>query len=91
MPKLVDAAATTAWTRRAVEFSDASLETVAAEFNRHTGSSISIEDADLRDYKVNGVFQAYDVDSFLSYLRHLPGVVVTRGSHEEVRVRRQQP
>jgi transmembrane sensor len=90
-PMLVDAAAATAWTERVVSFADSSLESVAAGFSRHTGARISIEDASLRDYKVNGVFQAYDLESFVGYLEQLPGVVVTRGPNDELRVLRRAP
>ncbi len=84
---LQDAASETAWAREEIKFASARLRDVAAQFNRHTGASIEIEDESLRDYRVSGVFQAYDLDSFLAYLGQFDGVVIERDG-DEVLVRR---
>jgi transmembrane sensor len=86
-PVTVDARSATAWARTEVSFNGARLEDVAAQFNRYTGANMAIEDPLLRDYRISGVFQAYDLDSFLAYLGHLEGVAVERHG-DEIRVAR---
>ena len=85
-PTTVDVKPATAWTRNEVAFAGERLEDVAAQFNRYTGARIAIEDAGLRDYRVSGVFQAYDLDSFVAYLSRFEGIAVERNG-EEIRVR----
>lgn len=85
--ELPDATAVIAWTRKEVTFAATRLEDVAAQFDRYTGASIEIEDEALRNYRVSGVFQAYDLDSFLAYLKQFQGVVVEQEG-DEVRVSR---
>ncbi len=64
----VDARAATAWLRRELIFSEQRLADVAEEFSRY-GVPIEIEDPALRDYRVSGVFSAYDTESFVAFLR----------------------
>jgi transmembrane sensor len=77
-PEPVDVRLVTAWSHREVTFSGARLTDVAEEFGRSTGARIHIEDARLRDYRISGVFQTYDLDSFVSYLEQFEGVAVKR-------------
>jgi len=88
-PRSIDTQSAIAWTRRVMTFSGTRLEDVAAQFNRHTGAHIQIDAPGLKDYKVNGVFQAYDVDSFVEYLRQFSGVTVMRNG-DDVRVEKQR-
>lgn len=82
----VDARQVTAWSHKEVTFSAERLEDVAAQFNQFTGAHIDIDDAMLRDYRVSGVFQAYDLDSFLAYLEQFEGVHIERdGLNVQVR------
>ncbi len=74
----VDAQLATAWSRRAVNFAGERLADVAEQFARSTGARIDIADEQLRDYRVSGVFQAYDLDSFIAYLEEFDQVVVER-------------
>jgi transmembrane sensor len=67
--KRVDVRAATAWVRREVMFEGRSLRDVTDEFNRYIPKPIEIEDPALNDLEVNGVFNAYDSDSFLVFLR----------------------
>jgi transmembrane sensor len=83
----VDAATTIAWTHKPVSFASERLQEVALQFSRTTGTRIEIEDAQLRDYRISGVFQAYDVDSFLAYLAQFEGVRIERDG-DDIIVRR---
>ena len=64
----VDVRAETAWLHREIVFDGRRLADVAAEFNRYIPIPIAIEDPHLQDLEVSGVFNAYDTDSFLSFL-----------------------
>jgi transmembrane sensor len=51
---------------------------VADEFNRYGSIPIDIDDAALRALPISGVFDAYDIDSFVAFLQTLHGVRVER-------------
>lgn len=83
----VDARSATAWVRREIIFEGEALGDVADEFNRYVPVPIEIEDASLRDLKVNGVFNAYDVESFIVFLKQYD-VAIEQGE-DRIRVHRQ--
>jgi transmembrane sensor len=85
-PKQVDIREATAWVRREIMFDGQSLREVTREFNRYIPKPIEIDDAALNDLQVSGVFNAYDSDSFLVFLRQYD-VEVTEGP-ETIHVRR---
>lgn len=70
----------TAWLQRQIVFEHERLEDVAAEFNRYSRTPIDIEDAELRDLRLSGAFNAYDMDSFVGFLERLDNVTVESGS-----------
>ena len=72
----VDAQRSTAWVRHQIAFDHEQLATVAAEFNRYGAVPIEIETPSLRTFVVSGVFRADDTETFLAFLRSLPGVTV---------------
>jgi transmembrane sensor len=85
-PRSADIKLATAWARKEVAFSAERLEDIAAQFSQYTGAQISIEDERLRDYRISGVFQAYDLESFLQYFKQFDGVTVERdGDRVQVR------
>jgi ferric-dicitrate binding protein FerR (iron transport regulator) len=59
----------TAWTRREVIFNGESLAEVTAQINRYLAVPIRIEDDALNRMRVRAVFNAYDSDSFIAFLR----------------------
>ena len=69
-------AAGTAWTQRELIFDNQSLGDIAAELNRYNRQVIDIQGETLRAEQVTGVFQSHDPDSFLAFVRRIPGVVV---------------
>lgn len=60
----------TAWLRHEMIFSERPLGEVAAELSRY-GVPIVIDDPALREYRVNGVFDVYDTESFVAFLERL--------------------
>lgn len=72
----VDPQTETAWLQGNIKFFRKPLGEVAGEFNRYGAKPIEIEDSALRDLRVSGVFNAYDTDSFVEFVRRLDGVGV---------------
>lgn len=77
-PRRVDAQAAVAWLKRQIDFENEPLSEVAAEFNRYGRIELEIDDRIVRALPVTGVFDAYDIDSFATFLETLPGVAVQR-------------
>lgn len=77
-PRAVDTRAALAWLERKIAFENRPLGEVAEEFNRYGRVSIEIEDKELRSLPISGVFDAYDTDSFATFLGTLDGVQVEK-------------
>jgi transmembrane sensor len=77
-PTPVDVQQTVAWLQGKIAFDRRPLGEVADEFNRYGSIPIEIDDAALRALPISGVFDAYDIDSFVAFLQTLDGVRVER-------------
>ena len=77
-PMPVDVQQAVAWLQRKIAFEQRPLGEVADEFNRYGSIPIEIDDAALRALPISGVFDAYDIDSFVAFLQTLDGVAVQR-------------
>jgi transmembrane sensor len=77
-PMPVDVQQTVAWLHQKIAFEQRPLGEVADEFNRYGSIPIEIDDAALRALPISGVFDAYDIDSFVAFLQTLNGVRVER-------------
>ena len=77
-PTPVDVQQAVAWLQRQIAFEQRPLGEVAEEFNRYGSIPIEIDDAALRALPISGVFNAYDIDSFVAFLQTLDGVRVER-------------
>ncbi|MGC3980088.1 MAG: FecR domain-containing protein [Steroidobacteraceae bacterium] len=75
------------WAKHEVEFDRRPLASVVNEFNRYTVLPIQIQDADLRQLPISGIFNAYDSESLLQFLRRMEGVEVVIET-DKVRVER---
>jgi len=71
-----DTERSTAWLRRQIIFEEEPLETVVAEFNRYSTTTIEIETPSLRTLAISGTFSADDTESFVHFLKNLDGVRV---------------
>jgi transmembrane sensor len=74
MPAHADIAAATAWTERRLIFDGARLSDVVQEFNRYNRRQLIIEDGQLSDIRVSGVFSSTDPTSLIRFLRAQPGM-----------------
>ena len=86
-PIPVDVQQTVAWLQRKIAFEQRPLGEVADEFNRYGSIPIEIDEATLRALPISGVFDAYDIDSFVVFLQALDGVRVER-TNARIRVYR---
>ncbi len=78
VPRRVDARAAVAWLQRQIAFDGEPLAQVASEFNRYGRIPLNVEGDALRALPISGAFDAYDTDSFVTFLETLKGVVVQR-------------
>lgn len=72
--------AVAAWTERRLVFRDQPLGEVIREFNRYRTHPLVLDDPELAALKINGVFDAGDPDSLLTYLGLYETVQVDRRS-----------
>jgi transmembrane sensor len=77
-PTAADLSRAEAWLQRQIVFKHQPLGELAAEFSRNNAVAITITDPALNALPVSGVFNAYDIDSFTSFLRSLDHVQVDR-------------
>jgi transmembrane sensor len=78
-PRPADVRHARAWLQREIVFDNLPLAQVVADFNRYAPQPIEIEDKYLERIPISGVFGAYDVESFVAFLRKLDGVRVLQG------------
>ena len=81
-PARADIAATTAWTQRRLIFDGSKLSDVVQEFNRYNKRQLVIEDAQLSDFHVSGVYSSTDPSSLIRFLREQPGIKITDNENE---------
>jgi transmembrane sensor len=75
-------ASATAWTQRQLIFESASLSDVAQEFNRYNERQLVIEDPNIHDFHISGVFSSTDPASLIRFLRQRPDVQVVETAAE---------
>jgi transmembrane sensor len=76
--RAVDVRPAIAWVQQQVMFEREPLADVVSEFNRYGALPIVIEDRDLATLRISGVFNAYDLESFVGYLEQVEGIAVRR-------------
>jgi transmembrane sensor len=84
-PQRADVAVATAWTQRRLVFEGSALSDVIEDFNRYNTRQLVIEDPQLNDFHVSGVYSSTDPASLIRFLRAQPGVEVIE-MDEEVRI-----
>jgi transmembrane sensor len=86
-PKRADVVATTAWTQHRLVFDGSRLSDVVDEFNRYNTRQIVIDDRQLEDFHISGVYSSTDPASLIRFLREQQGIEVFE-TDEGVRVTR---
>lgn len=65
-----------AWTQRQLVFDAATLSEVAEEFNRHNRRQLIVQDPELYEFHISGIFASTDPEALLQFLRERAGVHV---------------
>jgi len=76
--RAVDVRPAVAWVQQQILFERETLQDVIAEFNRYGATQMVIEDREIASLRISGMFNAYDLDSFVLYLENLNGLAVQR-------------
>jgi len=71
-----DVARAIAWTQRQLVFEAATLAEVAEEFNRYNQRQLVVQDPELYDFHISGVFASTDPGALLQFLRERAGVQI---------------
>src|SRR5262249_39267180 len=66
----------TAWTQPRLLFDEEPLQRVVAEFNRYNVTQLAVDDPELAQYRINGVFDADDPRALVAYLQRIHHVDV---------------
>jgi transmembrane sensor len=80
--RAVDVRRAVAWVQQMITFDRETLQNIAAEFNRYGATQLVIEDSRVATVRISGIFNAYDLDSFVLYLENLKGLKVHRDMNE---------
>ena len=87
-PKRANIAQATAWMQHRLIFDGSRLADVADAFNRYNARQLVIENAELGDLHISGVYSSTDPASLIRFLKEQPGVKVVE-SDRVVRITRQ--
>ncbi|GFE80514.1 iron dicitrate transporter FecR [Steroidobacter agaridevorans] len=71
-----DVARAIAWTQKQLVFKAATLTEVAEEFNRYNQRQLIVQDPELYEFHISGVFASTDPGALLQFLRERAGVHV---------------
>ncbi len=66
----------TAWTQRQLVFDFTPLTDVAEEFNRYNTRQLTVDPAQLGNFRISGIFSSTDPSSLVRFLRAQPGITV---------------
>jgi transmembrane sensor len=75
-PKRANVAAATAWTEHRLIFDNTPLVDVVENFNRYNARQLILENAELNDFHVSGVYASTDPASLIRFLQAQPGMEV---------------
>ena len=76
--RMLDVRPAIAWIQQKIVFESQTLQSVASEFNRYGTTQLVIEDAEAANLRISGVFNTYDLESFVLYLETLQELKVRR-------------
>jgi transmembrane sensor len=76
-----DVARAIAWTQKQLVFKAATLTEVAEEFNRYNQRQLVVQDPELYEFHISGVFASSDPGALLQFLRERAGVRVVESDN----------
>jgi transmembrane sensor len=84
-PVRTDTEAAIAWLQKHLIFADTPLADVAEQFNRYSRRPLVIDDRDLQQTRISGIYSSTDPASLINFLKNQPGIVVIE-TDQQVRV-----
>jgi transmembrane sensor len=84
-PKRANIAEATAWMQHRLIFDGSRLSDVVDQFNRYNARQLVIENAELQDLHISGVYSSTDPASLIRFLKEQPGIQVLE-SDQVVRI-----
>ncbi|MEO7207466.1 MAG: FecR family protein [Steroidobacteraceae bacterium] len=88
-PTRTDTAVATAWVQKRLIFEETPLSDVAEEFNRYNRRPLIIDDHELGNLKISGVYSSTDPASLINFLRNQNSIQVVE-TEKQVRVIRRE-
>ena len=88
-PTRTDTAIATAWVQKRLIFEETPLNDVAEEFNRYNRRPLTIDDGELGNVKISGVYSSTDPASLINFLRSQNSIQVVE-TEKQVRVLRRE-
>ncbi|MDB6126394.1 MAG: FecR family protein [Verrucomicrobia bacterium] len=77
-----------AWQPRLLDFADAPLAEIAAEFNRHNPVRLVLEDPSLREMRLSASFRSDNIEGFVRLMESDFNIRADRRSETEIRLHR---
>jgi transmembrane sensor len=84
-PTRTDTVVATAWVQKRLIFEETPLRDVAEEFNRYNRRPLTIDDRELQNVKISGVYSSTDPASLINFLRNQSSIQVIE-TENQVRV-----
>jgi transmembrane sensor len=88
-PTHTDTSVATAWVQKRLIFEETPLSEVAEEFNRYNRRPLTINDGDLENLRISGVYSSTDPASLINFLRSQNSIQVIE-TEKQVRVLRRE-
>jgi transmembrane sensor len=88
-PTRTDTAVATAWVQKRLIFEETPLNDVAEEFNRYNRRPLTIDDRQLGNLRISGVYSSTDPASLINFLRSQNSIQVVE-TEKQVRVLRRE-
>ena len=88
-PTRTDTVAATAWLQKRLIFEETPLSEVAEEFNRYNRRPLAIDDRELQNLKISGVYSSTDPASLINFLRNQTSIRIIE-TENQVRVVRRE-
>lgn len=85
----VDTARALAWTQGRLVFDSAPLAEVVREFNRYNHAQLRVDDPELAQRPISGVFQASDLETLIAFIRAGAHVRVSGENDQEMLITRE--
>lgn len=88
-PTRTDTLVATAWVQKRLMFEETPLSDVAEEFNRYNRRPLTIEDGELKNVKISGIYSSTDPASLINFLRSQASIQIVE-TENQVRVVRRE-